>query len=66
MKHEPSDSTLTKIDAYILRSLELETDLKHSELEKRIKARYGFDIDVKERLKEYTPRNDDNNFIFWN
>lgn len=61
----PSQSLLTKIDAFILRSLELETDLKHSELEKRILSRYGVDVSVSERLKEYTPP-DEEPFKNWN
>lgn len=65
MAHKPSEQMLTRIDAFILRSLEMERELTHEELEERIKSRYGCDISVKERLKEYIPPNDDNPFIYW-
>lgn len=61
---KPSEQMLTKIDAYILRSLELDTRLSHKELEKRIFNRYGYNVDISERLKEYT--NPDGEFPFRN
>lgn len=61
----PSEQLLTRIDAFMLRSLELDRELTHKELEKRIKSRYGVDISVRERLKEYIPPDDDNPFIYW-
>ena len=64
MEH-PSEQLLTRIDAFILISLELDRDLTHEKLEERIKNRYGVDISVKERLKEYIPPDDDNPFIYW-
>lgn len=65
MPHKPSSQLLTRIDAFILRSLELDRELTHTKLEERIKSRYGVDISVKERLKEYIPPDDDNPFIYW-
>ena len=62
----PSASLLTRIDAYILRTLELERDITHSDLAERIKNRYGVDVSIAERLKEYTPPEEDNPFIYWN
>jgi len=61
-----SESLLTRIDAYILRSFELETDLTHKVLAERILNRYGVDIDIQERLNEYTPPESFNPFIYWN
>lgn len=58
-------SLLSRIDAYILRTLELERDITHSELAERIKNRYGVDIDVSKRLSEYTPPEEPNIFIYW-
>lgn len=65
MEYKPSRHLLTKIDSFILRSLELDRELTHEKLEERIKSRYGVDISVKERLKEYIPPDDDNPFIYW-
>ncbi len=61
-----SPSILTKVDAYILRTLELERDITHSELATRILNRYGVDINIAERLKEYTPPDQPSNFLYWN
>lgn len=66
MEHKPSDQMLTKIDAFILRQLEMNNGLKKSELEERIFSRYGFNIDVDERLKNYITPEQDNNFLYWN
>ena len=61
-----SPTILTRVDAYILRTVELERDIRHDELARRILSRYGVEIDIAERLKEYTPPNEDNPFIYWN
>ena len=67
MKHKPSETILTKIDAFILSTIESNTGITQKELEKRIFNRYGYSVDVKERLKEYTPKDQDGQFfIFWN
>jgi hypothetical protein len=61
-----SPTLLTRIDAYILRTIELERDIKHDELARRILSRYGVEIDIAERLKEYTPPDQPSNFLYWN
>ncbi len=61
---QPNNKMLTRIDAFILRSLEDDTSLTNADLEKRIHNRYGYDISVSERLKEYT--NKDGEFPFRN
>lgn len=56
---------LTRIDSYLLRTVELERDITREELAKRVKSRYGVDIDVQARLREYTPPDNEPILIYW-
>ena len=65
MTDKPDSRLLTKIDAVILRALEMDRDMSHADLEEFIFKEYGVEVSVKERLKEYTPPKP-NNFLYWN
>lgn len=54
----PSDQLLTRIDAYLLATVEIEREITHEQLEKLILDRYGATISASERLAIYRESHD--------
>lgn len=65
MKH--NEQLLTQIDAFLLRAIEMERSLTITELAKKVRDKFGVDVDVQARLKEYCP-SDQNPlaYLYWN
>jgi len=64
MKNEPSEQMWTRIDAFMIRAIELDPNIEPKDLGERVGNRYGYDLTENEVLTRLNLYKDADDNIF--